>query len=219
MTFLLYVLGLFAVNVITPGASFILTMKIAMDSGRKAGVALGLGLVTADLVYASAALLGLAALLQRNASVASMVAFLGGAWIAHMGLKLFLGPRKDASALVELETKKVTPFAAYRTGAIAGLANPQAIIFFTSVFVGAMVGKPSQGHTLLLLAGIGLVSAIIRCSLVALASADKIRETFLFHKRKVERVSGGLLLFFGVKLTGKAALVLAEKIVGFFSIR
>ena len=211
MSFLFYVIGLFSLNVLTPGASFILTLQTAMASGRSAGISVGLGLATADICYATAALLGVATLLQHNAGIGLLVACFGGAWIARMGLKMLLKAKVLGNTVTD--SLKVSRSQAYKTGLLAGLINPQAIVFFSTVFLGALVDKPSTSEALSLIGSLGVASMMLRGSLAAIATLHAVRNRYLAKRRQVEKVSGTVLMFFGVKMACKATLALGAKVV------
>lgn len=212
MDFILYLVALVALNVLTPSAVFVLTLKIATDAGRKAGIAMGLGLVTADLVYATCALVGVSAMLRGHESVVAIVPFLRGAWIVHIGLKLCYLPFAAAPAGEQPQKTQVSAFQAYQKGAVSGFANPQEIILFASVFAFASSGIPLL-EGIFLLAGIGLVSLVLRCGLVTVASTQKVLSLVLAHKRRIQRTTGGLFVFFGAKITAKAGLAMGAKAV------
>lgn len=209
MTFLLSILSLFALNVLIPGSSFVLTMRSAMVSGLKSGLGVALGLAAADIAYAIAAVLGVSALLEQHESLSLTLAVLGGVWIVYLGLKVYLGPRKNAP-VEERDFLAITPLKSFKVGLTAGLANPQALLFFTSVFVAAVAGKLSPFETTMVLLGIAAISVSIRCGIVGLAATERVRVAYLSNKKVIEKVSGVLLVFFGSKLASKAAISLAS---------
>ena len=214
MLFIFTILGVFALNVLTPGASFILTLQNAMAYGRKSGIWLGIGLSCVDLLYATAALMGLSALITSHAGVGQVIACLGGFWLSYLGLKLFKERKAfDVSSAEELIKKKHSLKTSFKMGFSAGIINPQAIIFFSSVFLGAMAFKPNIGDILFLIIGIFLVSLFLRCGLAVAATFPLIRQAYMANKQKMELLSGTALFLYGMKISVKALFPYALKVV------
>jgi threonine/homoserine/homoserine lactone efflux protein len=204
----LIVIAIFTLNVLTPGASFVLTMQTTLAHGRTAGNQIACGLASCDVLFACAAILGLATILQHQTALGHFIASLGGAWLAYIGCKIcFLqktpaAPRKTARAPMHSLSR---PF---RLGLSAGVVNPQVTVFFTTIFVGPILAKPSITELVLLVTAIGGVSIMVRLSMVWLFTIDSFRQTYLARQRLMTRVAGVVLIAFGLKLLAHPALSL-----------
>lgn len=208
---------LFAFNVITPGASFVLTVRNALAHGRRAGYGVALGLAVADLLLAVFAVAGLATVLKTNGSALLVLGYVGGVWIAATGLKMFQRARRtDFDILVCDGLPELAMWSGMRLGASAGLSNPQAIIFFASVFVAGMVGEPSVVQAVGIVLTVAVSSIVVRCSIVRLVTLPTIREAYLARRRKIETISGVALFSFGMKLAVKALLPWTVKVLAIF---
>lgn len=204
-------LGLFAVNVLTPGASFILTVSNAMKHGRRSGIFIALGLATADTMFATMATAGLAALVSQSLGLVKAISLLGGLWFVYGGLRLMF--RRSAARLPQDAENTVghLPMAlAYRLGLTAGAVNAQAIIFFSSLFLAALASKPTLSEAALLVGGVLAVSAVVRSGIVVVFTTGAVMQFYAGQRRKMEALSGGMLALFGIKLAMPAALVLAN---------
>ncbi len=208
---------LFALNVLTPGASFVLTVRNALAHGRRAGYGLALGLAFADTLLAILAVAGLAAVLKTNGSALLVLGYVGGVWIAATGLTMFQRSRRTD---FEIEAFGRLPELALgsgaRLGASAGLSNPQAMIFFASVFVASMVGEPSVAQAVGSVLTVAASSIVIRCGIVRLVTLPAVREAYLARRRKIETISGVALFSFGMKLAVKALLPWTVKVLAIY---
>ncbi len=202
-----FALALFAVNVLTPGASFVLTVSNAMSHGRRTGYGIALGLATADTLFALAAVLGLAAVVSHHPSLLKAVAFFGGLWFVYGGVRLVL---KGKSQSLPQEADRVQGelawSLAYRLGLTAGSFNPQAVIFFSTMLVSALSTHPSATSLAILVVGVAAVSSATRCTIVGLFTQNTMKTVYSKHRRKVETCSGTAMAAFGLKLAAPVAV-------------
>ena len=205
---------LFALNVLTPGASFVLTVRNALAHGPRAGYGVALGLAFADTLLAILAVAGLAAGLKATGSALLVLGYVGGVWIAVTGLKMFQRSRRtDFEIVVCGGLPELAPWSSVRLGASAGLSNPQAIIFFASVFVAGMVGEPNVAQAVGIVLTVAASSIVVRCGIVRLVTLPVVRETYFARRREIETISGVALFSFGMKLAVKALLPWTVKLL------
>jgi threonine/homoserine/homoserine lactone efflux protein len=208
---------LFALNVLTPGASFVLTVRTALANGCRAGYGVALGLVFADTLLAIFAVAGLAAVLKTNGSALLVLGYVGGVWMAATGLKMFQRSRRtDFEILVCDGSTELALRSGLRLGASAGLSNPQAIIFFASVFVAGLVGEPSGAQAVGIVLTVAVSSFVVRCGIVRLVTLPVVRDAYLARRREIETISGVALFSFGMKLAVKALLPWTVKVLAIF---
>lgn len=210
MNLSLPIVAIFTLNVLTPGASFVLTMQTTLAHGRAAGNHVACGLALSDFIYACAAILGMATLMQQHAAMGQAITLFGGGWIVYIGGKIFFSknapahPRETAWAPSD-SLFRLRPF---RLGLLAGTLNPQAALFFTTVFIGPVLAKPSVEELVLLVTTIGGVSLIVRACMVRLLTIRTFRHAYLARHRLITRTSGGILIAFGLKILTHPALIL-----------
>lgn len=205
---------LFALNVLTPGASFVLTVRNALAHGRRAGYGVALGLAFADILLASLAVAGLAAVLRTNDSALVVLGYGGGVWMAATGLKLFQRSRRINFELVaDGDLLELALWTGLRLGASAGLSNPQAIIFFASVFVAGLVGEPSVAQAVSIVLTVAASSIVVRCGIVRLVTLPVVRDAYQARRREIETISSLALFSFGMKLAVKALLPWTVKVL------
>src|SRR5690606_32028708 len=107
-----------------PGTAWIVAQTVA--GGTRRGLHAGLGLETATLIHATAAGLGLSALLATSALAFELLKYAGAAYLVWLGIKAWRegGDAPDAPA---------PPRAAahvYRRSVLTGVLNPKVALFF-----------------------------------------------------------------------------------------
>jgi threonine/homoserine/homoserine lactone efflux protein len=202
-------LGIFAMNVVTPGCSFVLTVSNAITHGRRTGFSTALGLVTADVLFAIAATVGLAAVVAHNTAFVKGISLVGGSWLVYRGLRMLLDNRKrqllqQANGGAE---KAGASGSGYRVGLLTGAMNVQAILFFSTMFVAALSTPESPVKALELVLGVMLVSAVARTLIVLLFTVHGVVRFYAANSAGLSRLSGCALALFGGKLAVATVLV------------
>jgi threonine/homoserine/homoserine lactone efflux protein len=203
---------LFAANVATPGASFILTLRHSLTYGAPIGRRVALGLSVADAIYVVAALSGVAALFRLHAGLAATVGGVGGVWLGALGLALLETTRKAPAEQADGPAHEPLPaWQAFRIGLTAGLLNPQSVLFLSTVILASLHFEPSLGQALILGAVIALTSLATRLVIATIVAHRYVRERYLARRRTLEAVSGFALLAVGMRLAVKSVFPWAVK--------
>jgi threonine/homoserine/homoserine lactone efflux protein len=194
-----------------------LTVSNALAHGPRAGYGVALGLAFADTLLAIFAVAGLAAVLKTNGGALMVLGYVGGVWMATTGLKMFQRSRRTDFEIVACSgLPELALWSGVRLGASAGLSNPQAIIFFASVFVAGLVGEPSAVQAVGVVLTVAASSIVVRCGIVRLVTLPVVREAYLARRREIETISGVALFSFGMKLAVKALLPWTVKVLAIF---
>src|SRR5690606_29504630 len=107
-----------------PGTAWIVAQTVA--GGTRRGLHAGLGLETATLIHATAAGLGLSALLATSALAFELLKYAGAAYLVWLGIKAWRegGDAPDAPAPPRAATH------VYRRSVLTGVLNPKVALFF-----------------------------------------------------------------------------------------
>jgi threonine/homoserine/homoserine lactone efflux protein len=148
--------GVTTVMVVTPGPAILFAIATGARRGREAVVPAVVGMNLASVIWLSAAGLGLSALALTFPAVFRVLAWLGAAYVAWLGLKAALSAcsadAEDAHA-VALRGRS-----ALRDGFMVQISNPKALLF-TTVILPPFIdpGRPILGQILVFAAtGIAL---------------------------------------------------------------
>ncbi len=179
-----------------PGPDQALIMRNALIGGRTAGVRTMLGGVSGLGLHATAAALGVSALLKTSAAAYSTLKLVGLAYLVFLAVRMLLSSRRPGEA--DERPRAGRP---YLQGFVSNALNPKCALFFLT-FVPQFL--PDHGSTLpaaLLLSAIFAVLYLVWFSglvaVVGLAS-DALRRPRV--KAWIERFTGGALLAFGARL-------------------
>lgn len=184
---------------VSPGPAVLMAARIGLTEGWRTGLALAIGIGAGAVIWASAALFGLA-LLFDYAPVLLTVMKIGGAMLLiWMAIKIW---RQADEPIAEAGTAPTprSPLAALRLGLVTQLANPKPAVFFGAVFVGTVpAGTPGVVLAALLIC-IFLGETLWNALVARLFSLEKTRRSYIKLKHIIDRTFGGLLALLGVKI-------------------
>jgi threonine/homoserine/homoserine lactone efflux protein len=178
-----------------PGSDYALITRNALVGGRGPGIRTTLGGATGLTVHATAAALGLSALLAASATAYATLKFVGVAYLVYLGLKLLLSARSDD---VEKPARTGHWFA---QGFLSSALNVKVALFFLTFLPQFL---PTTGSTMPAALGLSAIFATIYIAwfsglvlLVGLVSGALRRPRV---KASIERVTGSALVAFGIRL-------------------
>ncbi|WP_215548270.1 LysE family translocator [Amycolatopsis sp. CA-230715] len=188
-------------GVMTPGLDTMLILRNSILGGRRRGIAALLGISAGCLVWGSASVLGLTALLTASHVAYNAVRIAGAAYLLWLGGSALWKSLRRKGETVEEQAVPTAPSwgKAFRSGMLTNLLNPKVGVFYMSLlpqFIPA--GAPAWGAVLVLIhVGAGLLW------LGGLVWAAGKAKRFLSReavKRWLDRVTATVLIGLGVKL-------------------
>jgi hypothetical protein len=103
-------------------------------SGRRAGMATGLGIASGVFVWPVVAAFGVASLLAASAVAFTVVKLVGAVYLAYLGVKALISAWRRGEALaVEGRVATVSPWVGYRQCLVTNLLNPKCAVFFVAL--------------------------------------------------------------------------------------
>lgn len=134
-TWWLFVVMAFFVSA-APGPNMLLVMSHGARFGWRRAVMTMLGCMSALLAMVSISAAGLGALLHSFPAVFDALRFMGAAYLAYLGYKLWTsptaGPRPDA--VQAAQDPSASAWALLREGLAVAASNPKAIVFAAAFF-------------------------------------------------------------------------------------
>ncbi len=120
----------------TPGPNMLLVMSHGARFGLRAAVLTMTGCMTALLCMMSISAAGLGALLHAFPAVFDALRYLGAAYLAYLGYRLWMAglpsPSADGASAAPLLERSSGSF--YRQGLAVAASNPKAIVFSAAFF-------------------------------------------------------------------------------------
>lgn len=189
---------------ITPGNDTILVMKNSLG-GRKAGVATTAGIVCGCLVHAAFSALGISLILVKSAALFNAVKLVGAAYLIFIGVRALWSvwrTRSDAEGVIAGDANpEKTARRSFVEGLFTNILNPKVAIFYLSFLPQFINPDDSVMARSFLLAGIHqFVGSIWLLSIVFFVARLKGVLTRSDVRRKLEAVTGVVLIGFGLKL-------------------
>ena len=178
MTFTLFasVVAIYLAAAISPGPSFVVSLRVAAAEGF--GVALALGFGLGAVLWATAAMAGLAVLFELVPALFSALKLVGAGFLLFIAFMMW----KHAAATLAARSAASRPrgtWAAVRFGFLTFATNPKPAIFFGAVFV---------NETLWYI----VVARVF--------SLSRARNAYTNTKAWIDRGFGTLIALFGLKI-------------------
>ncbi|MDD2869554.1 LysE family translocator [Neomegalonema sp.] len=157
------------------------------------------GAVVGDMIWAAAALFGLAAAAQLWAPALTLVRVGGGAYLVWMGWRMLAAPPE---AMTLGQAGEAGGFrATFLSGLAVTLGNPKPALFYLALLpVFFDIGKLSGGEKILILAVIPPVLLLVLCSYAALAAEAGRRLKTPGGTLWLNRVCGAAMILAGAAL-------------------
>jgi threonine/homoserine/homoserine lactone efflux protein len=188
-----------ALLTVTPGLDTALVLRTAAAEGSRRAFAAALGICLGCLAWGALVAAGLGILMAASELAYLMLKWAGAAYLLYLGLRLILSPRGEPHGLQGPGSAARAGW--FLRGLLTNLLNPKVGAFYVSFlpqFIPAGAGVPST--TLLLAAihaGLGLLWFLLLIGATR-PLARAVRDPRVV--RTLDRLTGGVLIFFGLKL-------------------
>lgn len=191
-----------AVIVVVPGPDMALVLRNGLRGGRRPALATALGVNAGLVVWALAAALGIAALLQASATAFTLLKLAGAVYLAYLGLRLLLGSfRRHRPAGRGADLPAVTAATALRQGLLTNLLNPKVAVVYTTLIPQFVEPGPGAAARTVVLAatfvamGLAWLTAYALCvgAVGGVLARPRVRAW-------VERATGAVLVALGIRL-------------------
>jgi threonine/homoserine/homoserine lactone efflux protein len=184
---------------ISPGPAFVVSVRTAAAEGFRPAAAYAVGVGLGSLVWAAAAMLGLALLFEAAPALLAALKVAGGLFLIWIAVATW----RHAEDPLPVAATGAAPrglASALRLGLLTQLANPKTAVFFGAVFVG-LVPPGTAAPTLALLLVVIFVNEALWFALVGrLFSLDRARTAYGRGKRWIDRAFGGLIGALGARI-------------------
>jgi threonine/homoserine/homoserine lactone efflux protein len=185
-----------ALLTVTPGLDTALVLRTAAAEGARRAFAAAIGICLGCLAWGALVAIGLGMLLEASEFAYLALKWIGAAYLLYLGARLIFVRRGETEAVQP--APRANWFA---RGFLTNLLNPKVGAFYVSFlpqFIPAGAGVPS---TTLLLAAIHSALGLLWFAL--LIGATRPLAKWLHNPalaRGLDRATGGVLIFFGLKL-------------------
>ena len=195
------IIHLFAL--ISPGPDFFFVTQSAVRQSRLHALCAALGISLSILVWAICAMSGLHFLFQKIAWLQHVLMIAGGLYLLYMGIQLFKSALSKQSVVMQnnVEAKADQSYVKLLLqGFFTNMANPKALVYFSSVFALGINTSASLTDQSSLLALVFFESLIWFTVVAYLFSTAKINHYYQKFSRKIDGLTGGIFISFGCLL-------------------
>ncbi|MEP0521674.1 MAG: LysE family translocator [Hyphomicrobiales bacterium] len=202
-----YVAGLltayaaFLLSIVSPGPNFLAILGTSMGAGRKAGMALALGVSLGSVCWATLTVLGISAILTKIAGFLIFVKIVGGCYLLFLAFKAF----RQAARRQDMEAKKVdagekTPFGYFRQGLLVQMTNPKALLAWIAITsLGLQTNAPAW-VSVALVVGTGTLGVVVHLFYALAFSSTPALNTYKRARRGIQATLGLFFTLAGLKL-------------------
>jgi threonine/homoserine/homoserine lactone efflux protein len=200
---LLPFLAISVVVAVLPGVDMAVVTQQVLARGRLAGLLAVAGIVTGSAVQATAAAVGLSALLAASAPAFAALKITGAVYLGWLGARTLWRARRGAPR--EADATAPPGGRSFHAGLLTNLLNPKIIAFYVAFLPQFVVPGPGAAGRTALLAAIFLTLATAWLLLFT-ALLDRLRPllTRAAVRRRMEQVTGVVLVGLGVRLAAEA---------------
>lgn len=191
--------GLHLIAAASPGPAVLMAARIGVTEGFRTGVFLALGIGLGAVVWALAALFGLAVLFQIAPAFLWAFKIAGGLFLCWIAIQMWCHAAEPLVAAATGPTAR-SPWSALRLGIMTQLSNPKPAVFFGAVFVGTVPPDATPFALAALLFAVFLNEAVCNILVARAFSFDGPRRTYARLKTTIDRSFGGILALLGLKI-------------------
>jgi threonine/homoserine/homoserine lactone efflux protein len=199
-------LAVAAAVTLIPGPAFALLLQVAAVHGRRAALANIAGNSVGVLTWGLLSAAGVSALVAANRVAYEVLHLAGAAFLLWLGLRALLSRRTDPH-LVAAPDRSSSPrpaLTAARKGLVNSLANPKLAVFFVSLFPQFIEPATAVLPAALAMAAVIVLFDVLWYGTVAML-VDRVRDALAERLlRRLERLTGAVLVFFGIRLATEA---------------
>lgn len=186
-----------AIGIMSPGPDFLAVTHAAITTSRKSALAVAMGVILGNGVWAGAALVGIGSLFLLFPAFFIFLKFFGALYLCYLGCKLIKGARSELST--ESLPRSFSTWHSVRKGFANTMSNPKAAIFYASALSSLAPSSAGFFELAAMLLTVMLVASIWFGFVVMVLSTPSASAVFRSMKVYFESIFGILLIAFGIR--------------------
>ncbi|WP_394177822.1 LysE family translocator [Yoonia maritima] len=184
---------------ISPGPAVVMSARTGVIEGMRTGAMLAVGIGIGGVIWALAALCGLAFVFQTAPALLIGLKVLAGAYLVWMAWKLWRSADKPLD-MGDTTAPPRHPLSALWLGITTQLANPKPAILFSAIFLGTVPEGTSLLSYAAILLAVFLNEAVWNILVARIFSLERSRQGYISLKTLIDRAFGATLALLGVKI-------------------
>ena len=189
------------VGLLSPGPDFFYVSRISAMSSHREAIGGVIGITIGVLIWATAAVLGLAIIFATMPIIQGIVMMLGGSYLVYLGIKM---AKVRTNAVFDEKQNTNVPNQSILTsimkGLLVNLSNAKVVIYFSSVMSLVLVNITETSQILTALAVITVETFLYFYIISVLFSRSVAKQFYSQYSRYIDNVAGLIFIFFGIYL-------------------
>lgn len=184
---------------VSPGPAVLMAARTGVTEGLRTGTYLAMGIGAGAVVWAAAALFGLALVFQAAPALLWSLKIVGGLYLIHMAWRMWA--QADTPLAMSQDGRPPrSALSAFRLGLMTQLSNPKPAVLFSAIFIGTVPPATPLWVITALLIVVFLNEAIWNTLVARIFSFERSRTAYISLKTIIDRCFGGLLALLGLKI-------------------
>ena len=184
---------------ISPGPSFVVSLRTAAAEGFAVASALALGFGLGAALWATAAMAGIALLFELVPVLFTTMKLVGAAFLIFVAVMMWRHA-KEPMQLVDTASPPRSAASAIRFGFLTFATNPKPAIFFGAVFVGLVPAETPLAWKAAILLAVFVNETLWYVIVARVFSLPRARAAYVRSKAWIDRSFGTLIALFGLKI-------------------
>jgi threonine efflux protein len=184
-------------GVMSPGPNFVAVTHRAASTSRHEALSMVAGIALVNLLWAAISVFGIGLIITTVPVLLSFVQILGATYLIWFGIKLIR--RSSQPNVATGNSKQPSLQSALRDGIATNLANPNSMMFYASVFAGAIPATANLQTMLFLVVMVGVIGILWYGSVAMVFSSARVADLYRHGKRLIEISCGLLLMGFAIR--------------------
>ena len=184
---------------ISPGPSFVVALRVAAAEGFRVAAALALGFGLGALLWATAAMAGLALVFQIMPPLFLALKVIGAAFLLYLAVQMWRHAQ-EPMAQPDAAAASRSAWAAVRFGFLTFASNPKPAVFFGAVFVNLVPAGTPLPWQAAILAAVFVNETLWYLVVARVFSLPRPRAAYARAKAWIDRGFGTLLALLGLKI-------------------
>jgi len=191
-----------------PGPNTVVVSYCSATVSRRAGLVAVAGVSSATFLWVLLSLLGAGAILAQAGDAFRLLRLAGAAYLVYAGIRMLMSGGSRSNTVPRQVYR--SPF---KAGFLTTLSNPKSAVFWTSVFALVLPAGAPVWFYAAVLALMTVQSALWYGGVSLLLSTNLIRTWYARLGSSLNRVAGGFMVFFGLKIANDVRAEIAARMV------
>jgi threonine/homoserine/homoserine lactone efflux protein len=180
--------------IISPGPAFLIAVQNTLSSGKRAGIATGIGLEFAGALWTTAALLGLDAIFTLFPWAYVVIKTVGALYLLYVSYSMWQGARDPIAADVKPTSH------ALKQGMMVNILNPKTVLFAAAVLAVIFHSNMTLVENGIIIVNHFIFEVLFYSILAFGMSRKAVSEGYVAVKLYMDRVSAAALGLLGGRL-------------------